>query len=143
MRYFLYDKLVRDKIVPKMHEEHQFPFGVRMLEDNEYRKTLAQKIIEEARELLSASTVDDQKNELIDVIELVETLKHALNLDDDDVHTRLQKKREKNGGFDTKTYVHHLGLNDDDPWVPYYSEKPEKSSELTEDEHNAYIKRTA
>jgi len=56
MKYFKFAKLVRDKILPSMESIGQKPKGVRKLNDKDFISELIKKVLEEEKELETATT---------------------------------------------------------------------------------------
>ncbi len=130
MRYFKFTKLVRDKIVEHMKSNNQESFGVRVLDNEEYIKELSKKVIEEAQELDNVTNLEELKEELADVQEVMDYLRKALGMSDEDIKKYQEKKIEKNGGFDSKFFVDHVGVEDDNQWLDYYLKNPNKYPEI-------------
>lgn len=90
-----YNKLVRDKI-PEILDEKNIPYEARIADDNEYKKELIKKLLEEATEFVETPT----EEELADVMEVIESFKKLSeysNVED----VRLNKKKER-GGFEKR-----------------------------------------
>ena len=51
MRYFKFEKLVRDNIVSQMIDNNQEPRGTRRLDDDEFITELIKKVLEEVEEM--------------------------------------------------------------------------------------------
>ena len=126
MRSFLLKKLVRDKISADMQGMGQQVVS-RTLNDDEFVAELAKKLVEEAKEFDPA----DPKalNELADVLEVVEALGAEMGTDFEQLRKLQDERREKRGGFKTRTYVEKVTLADDDKWASYYAKEPEKYTE--------------
>lgn len=95
MPRFRFDKLVRDKIV-----DHQLKAGARpkyrRLDKNDHREELIKKIIEEAREVLTAGEAS-LASEIADVQQAVDDLIEQFNLTEEDIKVSKEKKRQKTG----------------------------------------------
>ena len=130
MRYFRYAKLVRDKIIEHMKSNNQITYGVRILNDEDYIKELLKKVIEEAQELDNVTDMEDLKEELADVQEVLDYLKKLLGMTDEDVKKYQEKKILKNGGFNDKIYVDYVGVEEDNQWLDYYLKNPGKYPEI-------------
>lgn len=88
-----YDKLVRDRIPDVVRADGETPI-VRPVDDDEYERYLAAKLIEEAGEFREAR----DPAELADVIEVVEALLAAT--DRDEVERLRAEKAAERGRFD-------------------------------------------
>ena len=69
-----YNKLVRDKI-PEIIEKDNKKCEIKILNDEEYKKALSLKLVEEANEFLESNNID----ELADVLEVIDAIKKAFN----------------------------------------------------------------
>ena len=132
MPRFRFDKLVRDKIV-----EHQLKSGARpkyrRLDKNDHKEELIKKIIEEAREVLSASE-KSLASEIADVQQAVDDLIEQFNLTEEDIKASKELKRQKNGAFKKGIYVDYVDLDEDDPFTDYYRNNPDRYPEVSEKE---------
>jgi predicted house-cleaning noncanonical NTP pyrophosphatase (MazG superfamily) len=102
-----YKKLIRDRI-PEIMEEKGVKYGVRVLGDEEYKKELLKKIIEEAQEVLE---VNGDKKELTkeigDVLEIVDYLVSVFELDRKDIEKVRKGRKKSRGGFDKKLFLEY------------------------------------
>ncbi|MCD4704500.1 nucleoside triphosphate pyrophosphohydrolase [bacterium] len=130
MRYFKFNKLVRDKIVDDMGNYNIIPYGIKVLNDKEYIKELSRKIIEEAKELNNISSIEDLKEELADVQEVIDCLKKVLKMNNKDIEKYQKKKIKKFGAFKKRTYIEYVGSEQDNKWINYYLENPDKYPEI-------------
>jgi len=130
MKYFKFTKLVRDKILSHMKNANHRVYGVKRLNDSEYFKALKTKLVEEAKELKLSKDLENMKEELADVQELINYLKSELNLSDVDLQEYQQRKVSKNGAFDNRTYIGSVGVEKDNKWCDYYLASPDKYEEL-------------
>ena len=130
MKKFQLRKLVRDKIPSHMLASGQFIEELRELDDEEFIKELQRKVVEEALELGSAENMEAIKEELADVLEVLNYLQKALELNDDDIAKFQQKKASKNGAFDKRLYIDSVSVEEGSDWDQYYSQKPEVFPEV-------------
>ena len=130
MRYFRFEKLVRDSIVVHMEENNQKPTGVRTLSDEEFIAELIRKVIEEAKEMKGAMDREELKEEIADVFEVLDYLKEVLNLSNSEMEEIKEDKIEKNGGFSSRTYIEKVGVTEDNKWFQYYLDNPDKYPEV-------------
>jgi predicted house-cleaning noncanonical NTP pyrophosphatase (MazG superfamily) len=98
------------------------------LTDDELLSELHRKLLEEAKEF------DPNKpqavSELADIMEVVESLALQLGSSVDDLKMIQQDRRTNRGGFEAKIYVERLDLEDNDPWVEYYAQEPDRFPEV-------------
>ncbi|MFW5719896.1 MAG: GNAT family N-acetyltransferase [Candidatus Dojkabacteria bacterium] len=132
MRYFRFEKLIRDKILDAMPGQEQLPIGVRHLNDEEFVHMLLQKVIEEAEEARNAQDTEQLKEELADIQELIDNLLDALNISLEELKSYQNKKIQKNGSFKKRIFMQASAIESDEhPWLKYYLERPEKYPEIT------------
>ena len=98
-----YNKLVRDNIPDIIIAKGETPV-TRILEDEEYKKSLEVKLFEEYEEVLS-SEGEDRCEELADLMEVIRSLAKLENKTLEDIIALADEKREKRGGFDGKVYL--------------------------------------
>ncbi|HUC90322.1 MAG TPA: nucleoside triphosphate pyrophosphohydrolase [Patescibacteria group bacterium] len=97
-----YPKLIRDKI-PELVESQGKTAKTRVMKDDEeYLKYLLAKLIEEATELAHAETSHNQEEELADVYEVLSAVLELLELEQSDITSVQNEKRQKRGGFKKK-----------------------------------------
>jgi predicted house-cleaning noncanonical NTP pyrophosphatase (MazG superfamily) len=89
-----YDKLVRDEIPAEIREDNETPVTHRA-EGEEYRDRLAEKLVEEAEEFAEGRTVA----ELGDVLDVVDAICAARDVDRDYLDDMRATKTEERGGF--------------------------------------------
>ncbi len=108
----------------------QKPLGIKILDDKRFIQELIKKLIEESSEMARIKNVAKLEEELSDVIEIVNYLKSALQLSDRRIKELLRMKKSKNGGFDKKIYLNKVGTPNNNKWVRYYLENPDKYPEI-------------
>jgi predicted house-cleaning noncanonical NTP pyrophosphatase (MazG superfamily) len=89
-------KLIRDGIPAIMRRDGKTP-DIEQIAGERLKIALKDKLVEEAREL-QAST--DIREELADVLEVVDAIVDAYGLDEVELQSIRWKKREERGGFD-------------------------------------------
>lgn len=96
-----YNKLVRD-LIPTLIEAQGDTPSARVLEEDEYAAALREKLMEEAKEYLAATTPAQRAEELADLLEVA----CALGALDEQDPARLEalrlEKRKKRGGFEKR-----------------------------------------
>jgi predicted house-cleaning noncanonical NTP pyrophosphatase (MazG superfamily) len=99
-----YNKLIRDNI-PSIIEKDNKSCIVTVLDDEQFFLELKKKLIEEAREVLTASTKDELISELADLYEIIDKLKDVYSIDELEI-SKIQKiKAEMNGKFEKKLFL--------------------------------------
>jgi predicted house-cleaning noncanonical NTP pyrophosphatase (MazG superfamily) len=100
-----YSKLVRDNIPDIIENNGEKPI-TRTLGENEYKKELLKKLVEESNEALDAiSDRSELIKELGDVQEVISAVINAFDLLSDDVNKLQIKRKEKRGGFEKRTFL--------------------------------------
>jgi predicted house-cleaning noncanonical NTP pyrophosphatase (MazG superfamily) len=94
-------KLVRDRIPEIMRREGKTP-DVEQIAGERLKSALKDKLVEEALELHSSA---DIREELVDVLEVIDAIVDAYDLDDVELQSIRWKKREERGGFDKGYYL--------------------------------------
>lgn len=100
----IFNKLVRDKI-PQIIENNGEKAVTRVLNDDEYRKELYKKLLEESNEVINSRTSEEILLELSDVYEVLLSIAKLENKTIEDVINEANKKREKRGGFEDKIFL--------------------------------------
>lgn len=123
MKKVTHNKLIRDRI-PNIIIGHGLSFKARKLDDVEFENELANKLIEEAKEVAEKVQwlnhkceqepvsneeinldMQDIKEELADVLEVYIYLVKSLGLTTNDIETAANEKRAKRGSFEDKIYL--------------------------------------
>lgn len=130
MPKFQFAKLVRDRIV-----EHQLASGAtpayRQLDADQHKNELIKKIIEESQEITHAST-DEIAMEIADVQQALDDLKELYGLSNEDVSKAKAIKNKKNGAFKKGHYVDYVEVKEDNAWIGYYRNNPDRYPEIDE-----------
>jgi predicted house-cleaning noncanonical NTP pyrophosphatase (MazG superfamily) len=104
-----YNKLIRDNI-PSIIDKDNKTCVVTTLDDEQFYLELKKKLIEEANEVLAASTRDELIGEIADMYEIIDKLKEIYSLDELEVSKVQKIKAEKNGKFEKKLFL--VSVND-------------------------------
>lgn len=99
----IYNKLVRDNIPDIINNDNELAI-TRVLTDDEYRKELYKKLLEESNEVIEAKD-NEILEELADVLEIIESIAKLENKSLNDVIDKACEKREKRGGFQKRIYL--------------------------------------
>ena len=100
----VYNKLVRDKIPEIIKGNNGTPM-IRILDDNEYKQKLEEKLYEEYLEVLVTTTTEERIEELGDMLEIISTLAKLENKTIEDIINIAKQKQEKRGGFIEKIFL--------------------------------------
>ena len=99
----VFNKLVRDNI-PNIIDNNGEVAVTRVLDDEEYRKELYKKLLEEANEVIN-STEEETLEELADVLEILSSIASLNNKSIEDIIEIARMKREKRGGFQKRLFL--------------------------------------
>ncbi|WP_370295797.1 phosphoribosyl-ATP pyrophosphohydrolase [Rossellomorea marisflavi] len=99
-----YNKLVRDKI-PEIIEAKGKEVSTTILSNEEYIKELKAKCMEEVDEYMRATTNEEAKEELADVLEVLHAITKTHGSSMEEIESiRLQKKQAR-GGFQERIFL--------------------------------------
>jgi len=107
----VYNKLIRDRI-PEIIEKSGVGYETRVLSDVEYKEELLKKIVEEAQEVLESE--GDKRSltkEVGDVIEVINYIIKAFELDEHEIELLREERKEDRGGFDKKLFLEYTEDN--------------------------------
>jgi len=100
MKNQIFNKLVRDRIPEIILKNGEQPI-TEILEDNEFKKMLDVKLLEEVNEYLK----DDNSEELADITEVILSILKFKNVSVSEFESIVKSKRDKKGGFDKKIFL--------------------------------------
>lgn len=101
-----YKKLVRDNIPEIIRKNGEEPI-TRILSEDEYKKELEKKLLEECKEVLEAHN-ENRIEELADLLEVMIALGKIEGKTFEDIIKVCEQKRKKRGGFDKKIYLERV-----------------------------------
>jgi predicted house-cleaning noncanonical NTP pyrophosphatase (MazG superfamily) len=114
-----YNKLVRDKMIDiyKHDVENKISasgYSVRYMEKEETLERLKDKLLEEAHEVFEAygKDADHLKEEIADVIEVIDAILYHNNIKLDEVLSIRDAKKERKGGFETGLFLESIDYFD-------------------------------
>ena len=102
-----FNKLIRDKI-PEIIKKNGSNSKTRILDNEEFKKELLKKIVEESQEVLE--TNGDKKEltkEISDVLEVINYLTDVFELDRQEIEKIRKERKDSRGGFDKKIFLEH------------------------------------
>ena len=99
----MYNKLVRDNIPDIIKSNGEIPM-VEILNDDQYKKELEKKLIEECHEVLDASG-ENRIEELGDLLEVMISLAELENKTFNDINELRENKKLKRGGFSKRLFL--------------------------------------
>ncbi len=95
------EKLVRDKIPDIIRARNEEP-EVRVASKKEHDKLLKEKLLEEVWEFLGAKGDKEAKEELADVLEVVDGIIKERGYERSDIEKIKQNKKKERGGFEKR-----------------------------------------
>lgn len=102
-----FNKLVRDKI-PEIIKQDGKKASLKILNEDEYKRELLVKIVEEAQEVLATKgQKDDLIKEIGDVLEVIDFIVKAFNLSKDEIDEVKEKRNKSRGGFSEKIFLEY------------------------------------
>ncbi len=131
MRRYQFDKLIRSKLPARMIDEGVIINSTELSEE-EYITQLKNKIDEEAEEVLLASSRENLKTELADVLEVIQALAKATGIKMQEIEKARLEKLKVNGNFQANNYIHYIEVAKDNQQVIEYlnnKDRPYKFSE--------------
>ncbi len=100
----VFNKLVRDNIPDIIKENNEIPV-TKILSDEEYKKELLKKLLEEANEVNNSKTKGELLEELADVFEVLMSLAKLEGEKLDTIIDIAKQKRLKRGGFSKRIFL--------------------------------------
>lgn len=100
----IHNKLVRDNIPIIISTDHKTA-KIRTLNDDEYLKYLKLKLIEEAKEVNTTQNNVELKNELADILEVIEAILTFSQISIQEVVKSKENKALKNGKFNKRIFL--------------------------------------
>lgn len=104
MKKIKYNKLIRDKIL-EISKANGTVCDSRILDSEEFKAELLQKLTEEATEVKKAESKQDITDELADVSEVIRAIQKEFAITDSEIEAARLKKLDIRGGFDQKIYL--------------------------------------
>ncbi len=138
MRKFKFEKLVRDKIEKRIKSRGANVDSF-VLDDKQYIEELKNKLLEETKEFVSAER-KKLIEELADVQEVINYLLLTLDVDKEKLEEKQRAKIKERGSFNRRIYIRSVEVQNDDPWVDYYSSRPHKYPEVGKEKAERRVK---
>lgn len=98
---YVYNKLVRDKILEAINKKGDRKANYRILNDKEYIEELDKKLFEEAHEFVEEHSVE----ELADLMEVIGAIMKIKNISLEDVQKEREIKNYKKGKFENRIFL--------------------------------------
>ncbi len=104
----IYNKLIRDKI-PEIIKKDGKKYKIRILSDEEYKKELLKKIVEESQEFLKTNgNKEELTKEISDVLEIIDYLINVFGLNREEIKKVKLEKKKLRGGFNKKIFLEYI-----------------------------------
>lgn len=100
----VFNKLVRDNIPEIIKNNNEVPF-TRILDDEEYRRELYKKLLEECNEVINSKNSSETMEELSDVLEVMQAIISLEGKTLEDIKKIADDKRNKRGGFQKRIFL--------------------------------------
>ncbi len=100
----IFRKLVRDRI-PEIIEGNGETAVTRILDEEEYRKELYRKLLEEGQEVVSSKNSSETLEELADVYEVLRAIASLEGKNMKDVEDIANQKKKKRGAFQKRIFL--------------------------------------
>jgi predicted house-cleaning noncanonical NTP pyrophosphatase (MazG superfamily) len=111
---FIFNKLGRDAI-PDLLEKSGIVVHTKKLIDEQLTQALKDKLIEEAHECTTAESIENLKEELADVMEVITAILEHHKITAAEIETIRLAKHKLKGGFSTGTYISHIEVEENHP----------------------------
>lgn len=125
---FYIQKLVRDKMQSQLEAENASCVS-KTLSDSEYSLELKKKVVEEAREVSSATTRENLIEEVADVFEVLEALIKLENISKEEITAYRIKKNDGWGKFEKRLWIETITAPINSEECEYLSRQPDKYKE--------------
>lgn len=134
-RSFLQNKLWRDKAVDLLEEMGSI-IHWRSLDDADYDEQLRVKLVEEALEVQKATSLHELKQELADVLEVLDAICEIHGISWEEAREVQSQKRRSRGGFKDRKFVTVASHLADSFGERYCLADPGKYPEITTEEED-------
>ncbi|NRB10330.1 MAG: nucleoside triphosphate pyrophosphohydrolase [Rickettsiaceae bacterium] len=123
MKKYQFNKLIRSKLPAKMVTEGIL-VNSKILSDSEYIAELKRKLLEEADEVVNATTDKALAEELADVLEVIDAIIRTSKITREDIEQVKLDKRNINGDFSQENYINYIEVAEDNrPVIAYLENK--------------------
>ena len=122
---FTCNKLSRDKTVERMQKSN-VKIDYKTIEGQELLDALNKKIIEEAQEVVEAKNKDELTFEIADLLEVIDVLCAANNIDMQTILKAKQEKLEQRGSFSKGIFTESIEMEEDNKWASHFRQSPGK-----------------
>lgn len=125
LKRFKVEKIIRDRL-PEIMRNKGIVVSEQSLNDAEFIESLKDKLIEEANEIKCAVHRLDLIEEIGDLLEVIDSLCTVAGIKEEEVREKMTQKRIIKGGFDRKIYNHYVEIEETNPAIEYYLQRPDQ-----------------
>lgn len=104
----MYPKLVRDNIPDIITSDNNTVVYRKLLDDDEYKEYLNNKLLEEVAEYMNESNTESIKEELVDILEVVYTIGKLYNISEVDLNNGRNYKTHIKGNFSKRILIEEV-----------------------------------
>jgi len=134
MRKFYQNKLWRDKLIKARESQGAIVHSIR-LSDGEYGEEIKIKLLEEANEIYAADTQAEMVNEIVDVLEVIDSMLKLYCISQEEIAALKAKKLAEQGSYNDRRLIDYVEYPEGSPEEKHCLENQEKYPEL-DDEGN-------
>ena len=128
---FIFNKLVRDFTIDRL-ESVGIIVKYKTMDDNEYRKSLDNKLIEESKEVSFAND-DEIIGELADILELIYAYADFKNINFQDINNYRIDKNKRRGTFSKRIFIEKISVPVKCKMLKYFKNKANEYQEIIEE----------
>ena len=136
MKSFLFDKLVRDKILKKFEDDGVIVHSKIIKNDNDFLEAISQKIVEELDEVFQSETKEELIKELADFEDVFDVFKKLIKVSDEEIDSAKKEKNKEYGGFKKRIAIEYIEIPQSNKWYTYCKDRPEKYPEVIKQEED-------
>lgn len=129
MAKFTCNKLGHDKDLETFKSEGII-VKYKLLDQQQLREALMNKLLEEANEVQKAETKSDIIAELGDVLELIDAICKVYEISPQKVVQEKEKHFKMRGGFEKGLYIETIEMDENNPKVKHFRKAPDRYPEL-------------
>ena len=126
---FKVEKLVRDKM-PEILMGKGITVFAHKIDKEQYVSLLKDKLLEEAAELFESTTIEEIKEEIADLLEVIHAFSKLHDISLEEIEQMRVLRKEEKGGFEEGTYNEVVEMPLDHESVTYYKARPHKYPEI-------------
>lgn len=126
---FMCNKLARDKTAQNFKESN-ITATHRIISGKELHDALYKKLLEEALEVTQAVDRKEIISELVDVLDVIEGLRNALDISHDEIEVARNDINDRRGCYQNGLFLTTIEMSEENPAVNHFRKSPEKYQEI-------------